>query len=162
MVLAQIALSFSLIMAVLALLLDGGILLTERRHAQATADAAALAAASDMFANNGATGTASASALGVASANGYTNDGTTSKVTVNIPPLSGTFVGKAGYAEVIVTWYQKRGFSAVLGSGTLPVGAGPSRKVRPHTGARRRRPFSCSARGTISRRMVAIRRSASL
>src|SRR5262249_36295909 len=108
---------------VLAVTVDLGFLLVERRHAQATADAAALAAASDIYANNGSTGTASASALGVASANGYTNDGTTSNVTVNIPPLSGNFIGQAGYVEVIVTWYQKRGFSGILGSGPIPVSA---------------------------------------
>ena len=67
----------------LALVADGGLLLVERRHAQATADAVALAAASDLYAywntNHGTdpSGTALASALGVASANGYTNDGTT-------------------------------------------------------------------------------------
>ena len=117
MVTAQVALSLSALMAMLAVVADGGLLLVERRHAQATADAAALAAA------------ASASAMGVASANGYTNDGTTSTVTVNIPPLSGNFtvakIGAAanGYAEVIVTWNQQRFFSGIFGSGTIPVSA---------------------------------------
>ena len=72
MVTAQVALSMGVLMAVLALVTDGGILLVERRHAQATADAAALAAASDIYANGGSTDTASASALGVASSNGST------------------------------------------------------------------------------------------
>ena len=91
MVTAQVALSLSALMAMLAVVADGGLLLVERRHAQATADAAALAAASDLYVHwntnwLGPSGTASASAMGVASANGYTNDGTTSTVTVNIPP----------------------------------------------------------------------------
>jgi hypothetical protein len=135
MVTAQIALSMGLLMGFLALLTDGGILLVERRHAQATADAAALAAASDFYANwntnKGAdpSGTANSSALGVASANGYTNDGTTSKVTVNVSPAKysgGPNVGTKlppGYAEATVTWYQPRGFSGVFGSGAIPVSA---------------------------------------
>jgi hypothetical protein len=135
MVLAQVAVALSLLMTVLAVGVDLGFLLVERRHAQATADAAALAAASDLYAkwnaNKGADsgGTASSSALGVASANGYANDSTTSKVTVNISPANysgGPNAGNAlppGYAEVTVTYYQKRGFSSVLGSGTLPVSA---------------------------------------
>ncbi len=63
-------------------------------------------------------GTANSSALSVASANGYTNDGTTSKVTINVSPAKysgGPNAGKAlpaGYAEATVTWYQKRGFSS--------------------------------------------------
>ena len=135
MVLVQLALALSLLMTVLAVGVDLGFLLVERRHAQATADAAALAAASDLYAkwntNKGADsgGTANSSALGVASDNGYTNDGTTSKVTVNISPAkysggpnAGTAL-PAGYAEATVTWYQKRGFSSVLGSGTIPVSA---------------------------------------
>ena len=135
---AQVALSLSALMAMLAVVADGGLLLVERRHAQATADAAALAAASDLYAkwntNKGSDSgnSASNSAMGVASANGYTNDGTTSKVTVNVPPgkySSGPNAGKAlpaGYAEATVTWYQPRGFSGVFGSGAIPVSAAPS------------------------------------
>ena len=52
-----------------------------------------------------------------ASANGYANDGTTSTVTVNIPPKSGPSTGKAGYAEVIVECYQNRFFSSIWGTG---------------------------------------------
>jgi hypothetical protein len=130
MVAAQVVLSLSALMAMLAVVADGGLLLVERRHAQATADAAALAAASDLYfywyTNSGLDpgGTASASAMGVASANGYTNDGTTSTVMVNIPPSSSVnFNGKPGYAEVIVTWNQQRFFSGIVGSGAIPVSA---------------------------------------
>src|SRR3954468_15444720 len=94
------------LLSTVALTLDGGVLFTERRHAQATADAAALAAACDLYdyywTNSGQDpgGTAKASALTTAAANGYKNDGTTSKVTVNIPPATGYYAGKRGYAEV--------------------------------------------------------------
>ena len=135
MVAAQVALSLSALMAMLAVVADGGLLLVERRHAQATADAAALAAASDLYVNwntnNGTdpSGTALASALGVASANGYTNDGTTSTVTVNISPKKysgGPNAGTTlppGYAEATVTWNQQRFFSGIFGSGAIPVSA---------------------------------------
>ena len=137
MVTAQVALSLSALMAMLAVVADGGLLLVERRHAQATADAAALAAACDLYANwntnnnNGTdpSGTALASALGVASANGYTNDGTTSTVTINISPAkysggpnAGTAL-PAGYAEATVTSYQQRLFSGIFGSGAIPISA---------------------------------------
>ena len=137
MVTAQVVLSLSALMAMLAVVADGGLLLVERRHAQATADAAALAAASDLYVNwsndnpsgTDSSGTAHASALGVASANGYTNDGTTSTVTVNISPAkysggpnAGTTL-PAGYAEATVTWYQQRFFSGIFGSGAIPVSA---------------------------------------
>src|SRR5207245_6789505 len=114
---------------VLASTLDGGLLLNESRHAQVVADAAAIAAAADLFENsaiNGGTdpsGTALASALATAKANGYANDGVTSIVTVNIPPQSGDYVGKNFFAEVIVQYNMTRGFSAIWGKGTLPVTA---------------------------------------
>jgi len=132
MVTAQVALSLSALMGMLAVVADGGLLLVERRHAQATADAAALAAASDIYAkwytnsSSDPDGTASASAMGVATAN---YDGMTPTVTVNIPPLAGNFtvakIGAAanGYAEVIVTWNQQRFFSGIFGSGAIPVSA---------------------------------------
>jgi hypothetical protein len=107
--------------------LDGGMMLEDRRSCQAAADAAALAAAQDLYynwqANSGAdtSGTAQAAALGIASANGFNNDGTSSIVTVNIPPTSGNFAGQTGYAEVIVQYNQPRGFSGIFGGGDLPV-----------------------------------------
>ena len=128
MVTAQVALSMGILMGMLALLVDGGLVLVERRHAQATADAAALAAASDIY--TGSASTASASAKSVASDNGYIS--TNSTVTVNIPPQSGNFttakIGattSARYVEVIVTLqHTHRGFAAaIFGSGTIPVSA---------------------------------------
>src|SRR5712692_2188230 len=76
MVAVYVALSMTVLLGISAIALDGGILLAERRHAQATADAAALAAAAELFKNS--SGTASQSAASVAKANGYANDGTNS------------------------------------------------------------------------------------
>jgi Flp pilus assembly protein TadG len=83
------------IMGVVAIVVEGGVLMSDRRRVQRAADSAALAAAVDLFTkwnkNNGVDSSNSAhtSALTTAAANGYTNDGASSTVTVNIPPKSG-------------------------------------------------------------------------
>jgi hypothetical protein len=117
------------IVGVLALVFDGGLLMTERRRAQSVADAAALAAAYSLY-NNSATnqgldpsGTAAKLARSIASTNGYTNDGDTSTVTVHIPPQTGSFVGKRGYAEVSVQFNHQRFFSGIWSSKTMGVSA---------------------------------------
>src|SRR5437879_5147187 len=95
MVAVFVALCLVAIVSITAIVIDGGMLLQERRHGQATADAAALAAALQLWlgepANGGLDGDGSAkkSALAVADDNGYANDGKTSNVTINIPPQSG-------------------------------------------------------------------------
>lgn len=123
----------ALLLALVALVVDSGTLIEERRHVQATADAAALAAADDLFANfntNHGTdpnGTAQASALATAAVNGFNNDGVQSIVTINVSPNNyqgGPNAGKplpAGYAEVIVQYNAARLFSGVFGSGAIPV-----------------------------------------
>jgi Flp pilus assembly protein TadG len=117
------------LLGIVGLSLEGGLMMENRRRGQATADAAALAAADDLYKNYQANqgldtnGTARQSALDTAAANGYTNDGTNSVVTVNIPPLSGSFAGKPGYVEVLVQYDQQRAFSNLFGSGAMPVTA---------------------------------------
>jgi hypothetical protein len=112
-----------------ALSLDAALLFDDRRSAQSAADAAALAAASKLFANYrisaGAdpNGTAAAEAKAAAAADGFNNDGITNTVVVNIPPLSGDHVGQVGYAEVIITLYQQRAFSAIWDSTPITVNA---------------------------------------
>jgi Flp pilus assembly protein TadG len=126
---ALTAVSMLAVLAVLAMVMDGGLLQDKRRSVQAAADAAAMAAASDIWENyaaNGGTdpaGDARNSALSTAAANGYNNDGTTNTVTVNIAPVSGNFAGVNGYAEVIITVNQARAFSTIWGRTTLPVTA---------------------------------------
>src|SRR4030081_3895223 len=101
-VIAWVIVCLVAIIGIVAIGMDGGRMLEKRRQAQATADAAALAAATSMFqydlSLSGALGTkksgAQSAALGVAAVNGFNNDGTTSTVSVNIPPTSGTFSGQ--------------------------------------------------------------------
>ena len=120
------------LLGILAFAIDGGMMLASKRRAQTVADAAAHAAACQLYTNTSTdptgldvSGKARAAALLNASANGFTNDGTTNKVQVNIPPstLSQLWQTKPFYAEVVVTYYQPRFFSAILGSGSLPIGA---------------------------------------
>src|SRR3954462_9544018 len=83
--LVLVVVSLVALLGVLALSLEGGLLLSERRTAQATADAAAESAAADMYYNHyvnfgtDPSGTARQAALTAANYNGYTNDGTNTK-----------------------------------------------------------------------------------
>ena len=136
-----VAVCLTVILAFVAIAIDGGGLLEQRRQAQATADAAALAAAEDLFwnypQNKGLDvgGTAVSRALAIAAANGYSNSPSNSPsesnsvVMVRVSPQTytggpheGTILPK-GYAEVTVQYNQPRYFSAVLGTGTIPVKA---------------------------------------
>ncbi len=126
-----VALLLAALLGVLAIALDGGLLMDSRRQVQSAADAAALAGASELYLHYLSLSTtnydpgknADTRARAVATANGFPNDGTTASVSVNIPPTSGLFVGKTGYVEVIITYYQPRFFSTIWGSGSLPVQA---------------------------------------
>ncbi|WP_422931162.1 DUF7305 domain-containing protein [Singulisphaera sp. PoT] len=117
------------LIGVLAFVLDGGLQMAIRRQVQAAADATAHAAACSLYTNSSTghgldpNGTAKRAALAIAADNGYNNDGTHSVVTINIPPTSGIFAGVSGYAEVTVKRNQPRTFSAIWGSGTLPITA---------------------------------------
>jgi Flp pilus assembly protein TadG len=134
-VLAQLALCLTILAGVLAVVLDGGVLLAERRRAQATADAAALAAVADLFANYRSNSgidpapsyPAKASVIATANANGY--DDTNSAIKLAMYPsnyLEGPNAGTQvppGYAEVIVTYNQARFFSSLWDTNTILVSA---------------------------------------
>lgn len=119
------------LLGVVAIATDGGVLLAESRHAQATADACALAAASVLYQyyptqnGTGPVATAQQAGYDIATANGYVQSGpgANATVTINVPPQSGIYQGKAGYAEAIVSFNQPRSFSNIFGKGALPVTA---------------------------------------
>jgi Flp pilus assembly protein TadG len=118
----KVALCMTIIVGVVALNLDGGRMMDERRVAQASADAAALAAAAQLYEaywTDGGTDTSGAArtaALQNASSNGFSS----SQVTVNIPPVAGTFAGQAGYVEVIVQTTLSASFGQIFtGSGMV-------------------------------------------
>src|ERR1044071_8534348 len=89
-VLVQSVICLIPILGVIALTLDGGSMLAQRRKAQATADAAAPAAGGQLFLESmtykglDGDGKAAAAARTIASNNGYTGNGTSSRVTVNV------------------------------------------------------------------------------
>jgi hypothetical protein len=121
------------ILGVVAIAVDGGILMDKRRHAQATADSVALAAADILYSKYrtykglDADGAALAQALRTANQNGYSNDTTTSVVSVRFAPQvyadgpdKGTVI-PAGYVEVILQYKQSRFFSMIFGSAPVPI-----------------------------------------
>jgi hypothetical protein len=127
-------------LGVIALSLDGGLQLDKRRQAQAASDAAALAAASELFrtifTNDGLdngpilnkTGPAAGSirqfAKDVAKANGFEDGVNGVTVEVYIPPISGPFTGLKGHVEVKIACVQARYFSKVFGpTEDIPIGA---------------------------------------
>lgn len=123
-----IALSMVAIVGTLAVSLDGGAIMSERRHAQGASDAAALAAAGQLYywywdysGKDTSEKHAYNAALAAAAENGYTNDAATNDVEVNIPPKSGWYKDRDGYCEVIVTYKHTRGFSSLFGGGTVAV-----------------------------------------
>src|SRR5258708_430502 len=85
-VLVWLLVGMTVIVGVVAIGMDGGRMLDERRHTQTAADAAALAAGADLYQNywsfhgKDTNGTARAAALNSAQANGFSNDGTHSTV----------------------------------------------------------------------------------
>src|SRR5262245_39855439 len=81
-----VAISLVALLGITGLVIDGGRMMGERRHAQAAADAAALAGAIDLHKGK-TTDEARATALVYASRNGYDN-GATNTVTVNFPAAS--------------------------------------------------------------------------
>ncbi|GAC1469058.1 MAG: pilus assembly protein TadG-related protein [Isosphaeraceae bacterium] len=123
-VVPMVAVCLVALFAMTGLVVDGGLIMGERRHAQAAADSAALAGAQDMLVGPNRSSQARVSALRYAASQGYTNDGTTSTVTVNIPPASGPNVGDPDKIEVL-TGYEKPVFfiGAITGASTAHVGA---------------------------------------
>jgi Flp pilus assembly protein TadG len=125
---ALLLVSISVIVALLAITLDGGRLLDQRRSVQQAADLAALAAAADLYSNYGVnngldpSGTAAAAALSIAQANGFACDGVTSSITVNVPPASGPFVNVAGHVEVILHANVTGSFSACVTNSAIGAG----------------------------------------
>jgi hypothetical protein len=138
--LVLVVVSLVALISVLAVSLEGGLLLSERRNAQATADAAAMACAADFYwhyyENFGTdpSQTGYNCAMYTAKLNGYDNDLTNNKVTVNIPPLSGPYTGMPAYVEVIVEYYHTRGFSSIFGVDKVPVRARAVAVGKPSAG----------------------------
>lgn len=117
-----VALMMTAMMGMLGLIVDGGILLSERRALQNAADAAALAAAYDLQEGRGQS-VAVASALYYAGKNGYNNDGNANRVTISIPPTSGPHAGDGNFGQVVITSTLGTFFIQVVYSGVSTAAA---------------------------------------
>lgn len=97
-VLVITAILLPVLLGVTALVIDGGLLMLGSRRAQHAADAAALAAASDLLNGRSAT-TAQATAVEYVQTHNRLAEAV---VTVNMPPSRGPYQGDSSYVEVIV------------------------------------------------------------
>lgn len=125
----QIVVLFALclvaIVAMSALLIDGGLAWSNRRQAQAAADTAALAAAKAVVDGGDPTSAAQA----IAALNGFPSTVTDCSgaavpgVTVNRPPASGPHQGDTDYVEVITNRPMRTTFAGALGMSCWMVSA---------------------------------------
>jgi Flp pilus assembly protein TadG len=129
-----VALLLVVLLGITALVLDGGYARENVRRVQGACDAAALAAANQLFIhypqivtshywNYDPGGAAVTAGLANAATNGFPNDGNHSIVYVHVPPWTGPFAGRPGYASVGITYYQNRAFSRIWGAAAIPVRA---------------------------------------
>ncbi|MFT3895217.1 MAG: Tad domain-containing protein [Anaerolineales bacterium] len=97
-----------------ALAIDGGRVLSDRRHAQNAADTAALAAALKKI-QGGNTSAVIAAAQNRALSNGYNDTTDLQDVIVNMPPVGGQFNGNSEYIQVIIKSRVNTAFARVIG-----------------------------------------------
>src|SRR5688500_5097097 len=105
-VLILVAVGLVTLISIVALAVDGGVLELKYREARANADAAAMAAACVLYeeypkyAGLDIDKNAYKSALANAGSNGIANDKVNSTIVINIPPVTGPYKGRPGYAEI--------------------------------------------------------------
>lgn len=116
------ALSFSVLLAFLALAVDVGMLFQAKRKLQVAADAAAIAATQDYLYNQSSS---SAKTVGksASSANGYTDGTGGVTVTMSEPPADGPNAGTSGFVEAVVSAPVNTFFMSLMGMSTMTVEA---------------------------------------
>lgn len=105
-----IALAAVTLFAFTALAIDGGMVFSDRRHAQNAADTAALGAALSKIRG----GLWAQAGLDRAASNGYENN-ISSTVEVYSPPVDGDYEGNSEYVQVKITSHVKTFFARILG-----------------------------------------------
>ncbi|MDX1600177.1 MAG: pilus assembly protein TadG-related protein [Anaerolineales bacterium] len=113
--LVLIALSAVLLLGMSGLAIDGGILFSDRRHAQNAADSAAMAGAFAILQGNDPV----AAAYARAADNDFDDNGTTNWVTVEYPPSSGPYAGDYNHIYVEIDSKVDAVFSQMVFSGPL-------------------------------------------
>lgn len=94
-----VLISLTAIVGVLGLIFDSGLLVSDSQDLHHATDAAATAAAMDLRLGKSSATAKDTAASYVSGRNGMTN----AQITVNIPPLAGSYAGQSGFVEVIAT-----------------------------------------------------------
>lgn len=111
-VLILVMISLPAIFAIVGLVLDSGFMMSGSQDLHHATDAAATAAAMDLY-----LGKTSASAISTASSYLTDLNGVSSaQPTVNIPPLSGPYAGQSGYVEVLASQSYQTRFMQLVGA----------------------------------------------
>lgn len=120
-ILVLASISIIALLGMVGLAIDGGYLVTVRRHMQTTADAAAVAAANVMQGSE--SGRYQEAATDVTAINGFTNGQKGVTVIVSSPPTTGAYTGLQNYVQVNVAQAVPTYFLRVIGFTTIAVGA---------------------------------------
>src|SRR4051812_36644532 len=96
-VLVMLAIALPMVIAILALVLDGGLMMDQSRNLQHVTDAAATAAAMDLRLGKSQSDAMATAIEFIHDANKLPD----ATVAVNIPPVNGRYAGEAGYVEVL-------------------------------------------------------------
>jgi hypothetical protein len=110
-----LAVSFVVLLGFSGLAIDGGILYSDRRHAQNAADAGALAGALAILQSGNPISTAFARVAD----NDYDNDGVRNWVEVHNPPIDGPYAGNPYYVQVRIRSKVDSVFAHFVYSGDL-------------------------------------------
>ncbi len=121
------------VMLFLGLAFDAGYLEWVRVRAQAAADAAALGAATELAKGSGRPEVVSAG-KDDSSLNGFTDGANDVRVTINNPPVTGSYAGKATAAEAIVSEQAPLTFMRLVGMSNATVTARAVGVARPAAG----------------------------
>ena len=98
------------LVGMVGLVVDSSLLMAKHRNLQHVADLAATAAATDLL-----RGETNATAAATANWHISRNDISDADVTVNIPPVGGTYAGNSQYVEVILSRPVESHFIQVVG-----------------------------------------------
>jgi prepilin-type processing-associated H-X9-DG protein len=127
-VLIIFALAAMVLVGFVAMAVDAGFLMSERRQAQSAADAGALAAATDVLRNKSLAVVQNAGKAYAAE----NADVPQANVTINWPPASGEYAGNMKYVEAIVTKEVDKFFVGALYDGDWEVTARAVAGVEPY------------------------------
>ena len=123
------ALCMTCLLGFVAVAVDVGLLLREKRLLQLAADSAAIAGAAELI-----NGDVTAGARADATLNGVTNGTNGATVTVNNGPSSGPHINNTAYVEVIASQNQPTFFMRLFGRTSMTVSARAVATTVPSSG----------------------------